>query len=153
MGCDIHILVEAKHKDSKGWFLTDLDFNINRDYDLFKRIAGVRGPGPAPLGFPEDISDGSKFTIDRWGVDGHSHTYMSIEDLCKLTFEHTYDTNTVARLKIQKNGNKLTDNELRYIKGYDYGKYQFIESINDNEMNDYEQECKCEYRAIIFFDN
>ena len=100
MGCDIHWYSETK-KDGK-WvcdqansFEKDEDpdyehHNINnfpnqgRDYWLFGLLANVRCDVPygfAPKGIPEDISSEVKTIFDEWDSDGHSHSYLTREEL------------------------------------------------------------------------
>ena len=70
---------------------------IGRNYSLFADMAGVRGHGPAPKGIPADVSPIVKLAIDRWEADGHSHSYMSLNELKKL---------------MQKRGYKIKENEM-----------------------------------------
>lgn len=46
-----------------------------RNYEVFAKLAGVRGPGPDPRGIPDDASDLTKLALDSWGRDGHSHSW------------------------------------------------------------------------------
>lgn len=60
-----------------------------RDYDLFGILANVRNgtwgeplkPISEPKGFPEDASPYVKKKKERWGEDGHSHSWLSIAEL------------------------------------------------------------------------
>jgi hypothetical protein len=101
MGCDIHLVLEKKWNDR--WVgVTDFpyipvqvyggapDYKVvrgyphydvrHRDYDLFARLAGVRGRGPEPLGIPDDASDLARMEIEGWDSDGHSHSYCSLQE-------------------------------------------------------------------------
>ena len=87
MGCDIHGWIEKKVYDK--WVAVG-EFRgcgLERNYERFAQLAGVRGEGPDPKGVPEDVSDTAKFHIDEWGVDGHSHSYMDLEPALDLFFE------------------------------------------------------------------
>lgn len=107
MGCDIHYVIEKKHKDRwVGLFATgnELAPYIGkpargvpaymfkpRNYRFFANLAGVRGEGPEPLGMPEDASDMARMFTDYWGEDGHSHSHAPLED-----FVATYLRSTSA---------------------------------------------------------
>jgi hypothetical protein len=59
MGCDIHIYVEYKEASSKHWYPFGGRFNPGRSYELFDKLAGVRGsssPETAGRGIPKDAS-------------------------------------------------------------------------------------------------
>lgn len=59
-----------------------------RNYWLFGLLANVRGDGPRnPLGLPNDVSSVIKAASDRYGSDGHSHSYIYLEDFKKVLFE------------------------------------------------------------------
>lgn len=82
MGCDIHIALERKVGNK--WVMVNVMHwdrpCTKRDYRRFAALAGVRGEGPAPRGVPADVSDSAKLLIDDWGDDGHSHSWMTIEE-------------------------------------------------------------------------
>lgn len=102
MGCDIHIVLEKKYADR--WVgINNFDsppveafehlpkkhnyFNWRvrgRYYDLFARLAGVRGVGPEPRGLPPDISELTQMEVDMWGSDGHSHSWGMLEEVAGL---------------------------------------------------------------------
>lgn len=77
MGCDIHVHVEVKIKDKWEHYSV---LHIGRSYSLFAKMAGVRGgetPISQPRGLPQDISVVTAFDNAEWGVDGHSHSWLS----------------------------------------------------------------------------
>jgi len=92
MGCDIHLVLERKYNDV--WIGVDtfnshtsaIDHNFSfpvakvRNYDRFAALASVRGEGPLPKGIPDDISQTSKYLIDYWGKDGHSHSWLPLKE-------------------------------------------------------------------------
>ncbi|GFN32449.1 hypothetical protein [Paenibacillus xylaniclasticus] len=45
MGCDIHLFIEYRGKDSEYWWNFGGKFNLSRDYYMFARLAGVRAYG------------------------------------------------------------------------------------------------------------
>lgn len=98
MGCDIHLVLERRHNDKwvavntfkghhvsamhrkEGQFDWSYPIATSRNYARFAALAGVRGDGPAPRGVPEDASETTKYLVDYWGSDGHSHSWMSLVD-------------------------------------------------------------------------
>lgn len=111
MGADIHLFTEVKRNINKveRWVNSDY-WEINpyyrygdeedkkhesqlnhvsiyrgRNYELFGILADVRGVGnpviSEPKGLPEDVSDVVKEESDRWGIDGHSHSYLTLREL------------------------------------------------------------------------
>ena len=100
MGCDIHIMTEAKISYDDKWQNIDHwtrddtdsppDYYIDqwggqRDYHLFSMLSdGVRGnmPNPIPLlGFPSDPSIATAEEYKRWGNDAHSPNHINLYDL------------------------------------------------------------------------
>lgn len=105
MGCDIHIFAEVKTEGKwtkvgnifKGWREGELidEPYCGRNYDLFAILADVRnGRGFAgvvtgsgfnpicePKGIPDDVSPEIKEDSDRWNGDGHSHSWLTIQEL------------------------------------------------------------------------
>lgn len=107
MGCDIHLYTESKRTVNgvEKWVNCDYwkknpyhgldnyekEYDLvsaysNRNYTLFGILAGVRnGYGniviSEPKGLPEDVSEEVKKEFDRWGSDGHSHSYFTLEEL------------------------------------------------------------------------
>lgn len=93
MGCDIHIYAE-KRVGGKWQKATD-DIDRGRNYDLFAMLANVRNgtgfagcdtgdgfkPIAMPKGLPADVSRAVKKESDGWGVDGHSHSWLTVAEL------------------------------------------------------------------------
>lgn len=81
MGCDIHAHVEVKIRGKWEHYNHP---QINRNYALFYRMAGVRGghlePISEPRGLPEDVSVTTRFDSDHWGEDGHTHSWLSAQE-------------------------------------------------------------------------
>lgn len=100
MGCDIHPFVEVQLEEGS-WDLvlkpelTEYGFTNNyyfsrmRNYDLFGVLADVRNgtygeefvPIAEPRGLPDDISCDVKAISEDWGIDGHSHSYLTLKEL------------------------------------------------------------------------
>ena len=84
MGCDIHAHIEIK---VGGIWLYYSQPRIHRSYDLFGRMAGVRGdetPIALPRGLPDDISTTTKLHYKRWGIDAHSMSWLSSKEFQEL---------------------------------------------------------------------
>jgi hypothetical protein len=89
MGCDIHLFVERKNNGQ--WHGEEMD--CWRNYDLFSVLAGVRNYGDneyidVPRGLPDDISPEAAEAASRWGDDGHSHSYFTLDELRAWQKEH-----------------------------------------------------------------
>lgn len=102
MGCDIHAMIEAKHRynwnlDSEGHWASCGRIKIDRNYDLFARLADVRNYiGVKPISKPRfedpDIinecedwysvcSEDFYCLSKHWAVDAHSHSWVSLREL------------------------------------------------------------------------
>jgi hypothetical protein len=97
MGCDIHAMIEAKYRyrrlaDCWSWQGCG-EIHISRNYRLFAKIAGVRNyDNIAPIAEPrfsditsETCDETCSETFKRWsldyGADGHSHSWVSLDEL------------------------------------------------------------------------
>lgn len=110
MGADIHMYVE-KRMPSGNWVCvrdlneslhsealcvmyqdreaSNLKFNAfwdlrSRNYELFARLAGVRGDGPEPRGIPDDVSEFVEHEYDGWDHDAHSASWYSADDFVRI---------------------------------------------------------------------
>lgn len=101
MGCDIHLYVEERLSDPERWTNADrwqtdegeihrVDYYdryySGRNYDLFAILANVRNrdgfiPIDLPRGLPPDVSQPVRRLSEDWGVDAHSHSYLSLREL------------------------------------------------------------------------
>lgn len=85
MGCDVHAYVEIK-VDGK-WELYNQP-RLNRNYDLFERMAGVRGDIrnaiDDPRGLPGDVSKVVLLEATYWRLDGHSYSWLTMKELNDL---------------------------------------------------------------------
>lgn len=119
MGCDIHLYVEKRVKDS--WQSADkwtvdkyekrltVDFGDSfyhdRNYSLFAILADVRnGSGFAgvkigegfipihePRGLPKDACAKVRKESERWDGDGHSHSFFTVQEL----FDYDWTQHTI----------------------------------------------------------
>lgn len=88
MGCDIHCYLERK--DGDRWELVDA-VKIDRDYNLFGILAGVRNQGgwnpiASQRGLPDDASEELKAiefssTNPNDPLSTHSHSWLTIAEL------------------------------------------------------------------------
>ena len=89
MGCDIHAYLE---KQVNGKWLLHNEKKIGRDYNLFAFMVGVRvyqersaeeliKPVSKPRGLPKDVSHSVREASKDWGDDGHSHSWLNLEEL------------------------------------------------------------------------
>ncbi len=69
-----------------------------RDYRLFAMLANVRNDGSiTPIadltsrGVPTDASEEYQRLVKQWGVDGHSHTWVTMEEV----FDQTWHRRTL----------------------------------------------------------
>lgn len=86
MGCDIHLHTEVKINGTWHHYSTPA---VPRWYLLFARMANVRNyedvePIAEPRGLPQDATALTLFDAERWGPDGHSHSYLSAEEIAEL---------------------------------------------------------------------
>jgi hypothetical protein len=114
MGCDIHFFTEVRKngkwesvdewEEEDGWTHVERELYRGRNYNLFSILADVRnGYGfagidtgepfnviAAPRGVPESASDEYKNLVTQWGPDGHSHSWLTLQEI--LDFDWTQKT-------------------------------------------------------------
>ena len=87
MGCDIHGYIEAELCENSGpWNgLLDIEMILNRDYDTFAALFGVRGGYNNHLfghrGLPENVSYRANADSEEYGENGHSRTHVTLAEL------------------------------------------------------------------------
>ena len=91
---------------------------IGRNYDLFSIFAGVRNgtwgerviPISEPRGLPKDVSDEIKEKSDKMGEDGHSHSYLTLEEIENYDWEkkikHSAYVSKKQKEEFEKTGKK-----------------------------------------------
>ena len=94
MGCDIHMIVEEKINGKwvavsiPSGFMSSSNWHqppcLDRNYQRFSALAGVRGTGPSPRGAPVDASETTMALIDEWDIDGHSHSYLPLDEAAQI---------------------------------------------------------------------
>lgn len=141
MGCDIHWNVEVRRdgswvemqlpevQDYIDWFTYWNNvpgwYYKGRHYELFAILANVRNgygfagcdmgdpitPISMPKGLPDDVTETVKAESERWGVDGHSHTWLTLRELQ----EYDWDQESIRRGAVS-----LEEYETRQRTGQDY---------------------------------
>jgi hypothetical protein len=176
MGCDIHTYMEYKvgnekwkaidrhvktvnHecggcsacKANKPEHCKEPYFHYNelicyRDYEVFARLAGVRGESKrSPRGMPKLVSDTIREACNEYGLDGHSHSYLSLSEFKKeiyyLASKHTQQPpNKVNRWK--------GDPYIDIVKlGEDIQAEKTAESFLLGDKK------PCKVRVVFWFDN
>lgn len=91
MGCDIHSYAEYKDEQGKWHCIEGLEPFHWRSYTNFAFLAGVRNndglkPISVPRGLPEDCSDKVREASDAWEGDGHTHSWLSMQELIEFDY-------------------------------------------------------------------
>ncbi len=86
MGCDIHLHTEVKIKSQ--WHHYGMP-DVTRDYRVFAKMAGIHNkhditPITKPRGMPVDPTFLTAFDCELWGSDGHSHSWLTAEEITTL---------------------------------------------------------------------
>ncbi len=87
MGCDIHAHIEVKISGT--WYYY-APAEIMRNYIVFAKMADVRNwdrsiiPISKPKGLPSSTTNMTKFHSDNWNSDGHSHSWLSYDEMVEL---------------------------------------------------------------------
>lgn len=85
MGCDVHVYVEVK---INGQWCSYAHPNVDRDYELFGVLAGVRRDGPPivePRGVPDDLGEVARMKYESWGYDAHTPSWFGPDEMLKLS--------------------------------------------------------------------
>lgn len=113
IGCDIHCYMETYNSNTGLWEKAGNIFNnrwypqydkepktdepiCDRHYMLFGILAGVRNgevtPISKPRDLPDDVSEEVESKSEEWGVDGHSHSYLTVKEILDYDWNQTYET-------------------------------------------------------------
>lgn len=92
MGCDIHVHCERKNADNTWAPVKVPGLFPNRDYKLFGFLANVRNysgtpPISKPRGVPTNASPKVQKDFAGWGMDAHSATWLSVDELQAFNYE------------------------------------------------------------------
>lgn len=90
MGCNIHAHLEVKIEGT--WHHYSVP-DIDRDYQLFGRLAGVRDASQTlivePRGIPDDATFLTRYDCDSvWGSDGHTPSWLTSIEAEKVAEWH-----------------------------------------------------------------
>ncbi len=133
MGCDIHIHFEIKVDDE--WLHYSAP-RIDRDYDLFEKMAGVRGSVEnaivAPKGMPDNVSKTTLMEFRWLGSDGHTFSWLNKKEIRELCYLYT---ETIAE----------SWEQIGYLFGNDW-------KFFDEYRKDYPPEIQ-DIRLVFWFDN
>ena len=145
MGCDIHMVLEQKFEGTwvglhgypyelgntrrAGQDMIELEtwaIVTDRNYSLFGAIAGVRGEsdrGNEPKGMPDDASPLARMMSGHWGEDGHSHSYLGLNEFVDCYASTTEEIRRSAASRLAGEAGKRTQSELTAIccGGFDNG--------------------------------
>lgn len=169
MGADIHMFVEKRMPSGNWACVRDLNESLHsealtvlckasaskfeftaywdlrsRNYELFARLAGVRGEGPEPRDLPEDVSEYVANEYEGWGHDAHSASWYSADDFARI-YTSTYDENEDGDIPLNPYVARRIDT------GAEMAVALFLRDkasvyVQDNEsVND--------YRFVFWFDN
>lgn len=117
MGCDIHIWAERKTADGYEP-ITDVQFAEGsapfdwRSYGMYGFLADIRNysaiqPIAERRGFPEDAShDAAEDYHDYWGVDAHSPSWLTVQELTAFDYDQPLEDRRVMR---NNNGGSTCD--------------------------------------------
>lgn len=164
MGCDIHMFVEYSvnkgsyhhdermledNSDPEYTYFNDTDL-ISRNYKFFGFLADVRTSGSCifePRGMPDDPSDYVRRACEQWGVDGHSHSYLSFKELKKVIKE--YRESELEECRQNKE-------ESEWVKTAYQDVIDYIQQGIDSRSNKCPEglfDFKVEARIVFWFDN
>lgn len=160
MGCDIHLFTERKRSinNQEKWVNIDhLKFNPyygsdsykekfevielygERNYRLFAMLADVRNYHcntviAEPKGFPNDCSDFVNSERERWGGDGHSHSYFTLKELKE--FRDSNKITKYAGMMTPENASLVDNGEMPNYwcqgtsqEGYVYREWEYEDDI------------------------
>ncbi len=94
MGCDIHILAEARWDKGCHWRLQLLALPDDRDYEAFS-VLGLENRGQqeaiVPLrGYPRDLSAAAQAYIRESDIWDHSPSWLTLRELLDYDSPETY---------------------------------------------------------------
>ena len=138
MGCDVHCHFEVKI-DGK-WEHYSVP-GIRRNYQLFEKMAGVRGDitnaiSP-PKGLPDEISVITKIDVDYWNGDAHNHSWLSSTEFKELYVFH--------QKLAGKDWYNLDYEQYGFLFGNDFKSFELESEGYPKEIED--------FRLVFWFDN
>lgn len=90
MSCSIHTIVEQEINGK--WVATARDLLAEQSYRVFGFLGNVRNYAGTPFlsdcrGIPEDISEDTRQRIEDSGADGHSHSWLALNELLLFDYD------------------------------------------------------------------
>ena len=147
MGCDIHFHTEVK---INGQWEHKGHPDIGRNYPLFALLANVRNNGNTtpisePRGLPNDASVLTKFISDKYGSDGHSHSYIVSNEMVQLE-EFIKDQIEDGWFGERRSSSvSYPENLLGYLMGHSWSDFYLHRTSIPEEIED--------VRFVFWFDN
>jgi len=142
MGCDIHAFLEVRSRKSGDWLYYG-EVDIGRYYELFERMAGVRGSVSnamvQPRGLPVDLSPMTGLLREHWGGDGHSDSWLTAEEMAQLDKWYQVRGKASKSLFVRDHAENL------YLFGNDITSWWLYPSERPREIID--------IRLVFWFDN
>jgi hypothetical protein len=139
VGCDIHGYYEY-FKNGKWHPTRTMGMACDRNYRTFSVLANVRNyhdqiiPIDDPRGLPDDVTKSVLKDSDRWDVDGHSHSYLYLQELLDYDIKQSWG-----------------GVQVRYVE-YEWSLNPIKEYIDD--MQKLVEKKKCDnVRMVFWFDN
>jgi hypothetical protein len=175
MGADIHMVLEkrAKVRDKEAWigvnafpyltvqvhqrkgseYVTSTGsanwLATDRNYALFSALAGVRGPGPDAKGVPDDASDLALMMIDGWAEDGHSHSWMLMDEALPLFVMHGQFGDAGEAVLTAMKAGTWAALEQSFGNFWDLGSHYEQDADGEVEVRDK----LTDFRLVYWFDN
>lgn len=137
LGCDIHLFIERKNKETGKWenialykkdndgFYVPCDAYRERNYMLFGMLAGVRGAND-PFVYPRDIPDDLSDEVAELWDDGDGWHTPTWYDFCELK----------AYYNMMKECCKVAKERDKYIDTFEELKQERKDGVNDGEYCD-----------------
>lgn len=102
MGCDIHSYAEQQDARGEWHQIPDVSPFDWRSYSVYGFLADVRNysmvtPLAEPRGIPVDTSREVRSEYEDWGVDGHSASWLSLDELAGFDYDQTLEDRRVTR--------------------------------------------------------
>lgn len=138
----------------------------NRNYDVFAILADVRNgrgfagvktgegfvPISEPKGLPSNVSEEVKKESDYWEGDGHSHSYLTLQDL--LTYDwhgqKTKKAGMVTKISYYETACDFVDEVIPALKKLVHNSkkdssFPYLEKLTEEQTKD--------IRIVFWFDN
>jgi hypothetical protein len=176
MGCDIHVYIEKRIGKDSVWTADEghhleVEFEgspdervwvhecsaAGRDYELFGLLAGVRSYGDEclyqPRELPADLSEKVRLAAENWGMDGHSHTYLTLSEFTECVEKSGYKlgANKSSEAFYEWDGRKFSDLPESYTTIINYCNKWINDYKVDNILLNTQHEP--EVRIVFWFDN